>query len=77
MAVLSFWHYAVTAAVAAVLLTYNYVSRKNSRLAHVPNIRFKGSNSIRRYLFEADQLLHEGYVNVSISIPKPCSRGVC
>lgn len=77
MAVLSFWHYAVAAAVAAVLLLYNYVSRKNSGLAHVPNIRFKGSNSIRRYLFEADQLLHEGYVNVSIPISTPCSRGVC
>lgn len=77
MAILSFWHYAIAAAVAAVLLLFNYVSRKNNGLAHVPNIRFKGSNSIRRYLFEADQLLHQGYVNVSISTPNSCSLGVC
>lgn len=71
MAGLSFWHYAVAASVISVFLLFNYLFREKSGLAHVPNIRFKGSNSIRRYLFEADQLLHEGYIKVRVIIPEP------
>lgn len=67
---LSFWHYAIAAAVFAVVLLFKYVTKKNGGLAHVPNIRFKGSNSIRRYLFEADQLLHEGYIKVRVFVPE-------
>lgn len=78
MAGLSFWYYAIAAAIAAVLLFFKYASMKNGALAHVPNIRFKGSNSIRRYLFEADQLLHEGYIKVRICVVKSCILGgVC
>lgn len=77
MATLYSWQYAVGAAVVAVLLLLNHVFREKSGLTHVPNIRFKGSNSIRRYLFEADQLLHEGYIKVRISISKSRSPGMC
>lgn len=73
MAILSSWQYAAAAAILAVLLLVKYVFRENKALAHVPNIRFKGSNSIKRYLFEADQLLHEGYIKVRISVSSSCS----
>lgn len=68
MAILFSWQYAAGATVITVLLLVKYVFRENKALAHVPNIRFKGSNSIKRYLFEADQLLNEGYIKVGILV---------
>lgn len=76
MAILSSWQYTAATVVIAVLLLIKYVFRENKALTHVPNIRFKGSNSIKRYLFEADQLLHEGYVKVRILIWNSCLKDV-